>query len=75
MIYFLNDLRSTLQQKLRYIITRCTRGDACSFFLYLQNVFVCTKKKECFMNIFKYCLKNYIKLNEFATQLIMMYNL
>ena len=23
--------------------TRCTRGDARSFFLYLQNVFVCTK--------------------------------
>ena len=24
-------------------LTRCTRGDARSFFLYLQNVFVCTK--------------------------------
>ena len=24
--------------------TRCTRGDARSFFLYLQNVFVCTKE-------------------------------
>ena len=24
--------------------TRCTRGDARSFFLYLQNVFVCTKR-------------------------------
>ena len=26
------------------IETRCTRGDARSFFLYLQNVFVCTKR-------------------------------
>ena len=26
------------------MITRCTRGDARSFFLYLQNVFVCTKE-------------------------------
>ena len=26
------------------IITRCTRGDASSFFLYLQNVFVCIKR-------------------------------
>ena len=24
--------------------TRCTRGDASSFFLYLQNVFVCIKR-------------------------------
>ena len=25
-------------------LTRCTRGDARSFFLYSQNVFVCTKR-------------------------------
>ena len=25
-------------------LTRCTRGDASSFFLYLQNVFVCIKQ-------------------------------
>ena len=27
-----------------YIKTRCTRGDARIFFLYSQNVFVCTKR-------------------------------
>ena len=33
-------------------------------------------KKEFLMNIFKHCLKNYIKLHEFANcnQLIMMFN-
>ena len=27
-----------------HFITRCTRGNARSFLLYLQNVFVCTKR-------------------------------
>ena len=45
-------------------ITRCTRGDARSFFctyktyLYAQNYF----RK----NKFKYCFKSYIKLHEYA---------
>ena len=44
--------------------TRCTRGDARSFFctyktyLYAQNYF----RK----NKFKYCFKSYIKLHEYA---------
>ena len=29
---------------IRLLQTRCTRGDASSFFLYLQNVFVCIKR-------------------------------
>ena len=47
-----------------YIKTRCTRGDARSFFctyktyLYAQNYF----RK----NKFKYCFKSYIKLHEYA---------
>ena len=28
------------------LLTRCTRGDASSFFLYLQNVFVCIKQNS-----------------------------
>ena len=46
------------------ILTRCTRGDARSFFctyktyLYAQNYFL--------KNIFKYCFKSYIKLHEYA---------
>ena len=46
------------------IITRCTRGNARSFFctyktyLYAQNYFL--------KNIFKYCFKSYIKLHEYA---------
>ena len=46
------------------MITRCTRGDARSFFctyktyLYAQNYF----RK----NKFKYCFKSYIKLHEYA---------
>ena len=45
-------------------VTRCTRGDARSFFctyktyLYAQNYFL--------KNIFKYCFKSYIKLHEYA---------
>ena len=45
-------------------ITRCTRGDARSFFctykmyLYAQNYFL--------KNVFKYCFKSYIKLHEYA---------
>ena len=44
--------------------TRCTRGDARSFFctykmyLYAQNYFL--------KNVFKYCFKSYIKLHEYA---------
>ena len=46
------------------IITRCTRGDARSFFctykmyLYAQNYFL--------KHVFKYCFKSYIKLHEYA---------
>ena len=48
----------------KIVITRCTRGDARSFFctyktyLYAQNYFL--------KNIFKYCFKSYIKLHEYA---------
>ena len=46
------------------LVTRCTRGDARSFFctyktyLYAQNYFL--------KNIFKYCFKSYIKLHEYG---------
>ena len=45
-------------------LTRCTRGDARSFFciyktyLYAQNYFL--------KNTFKYCLKSYFKLHEYG---------
>ena len=32
--------------RLSYKLTRCTRGDARSFFLYSQNVCVCTKRNS-----------------------------
>ena len=57
--YFLDDRQISM-----LIITRCTRGDARSFFctyktyLYAQNYF----RK----NKFKYCFKSYIKLHEYA---------
>ena len=45
--------------------TRCTRGDASSFFSVLTKR-MCMHKTKFLMNIFKYCSKNYIKLHEFA---------
>ena len=45
--------------------TRCTRGDASSFFSVLTKR-ICMHKTKYLMNIFKYCFKNYIKLHEFA---------
>ena len=53
-----------LNKKWEYKLTRCTRGDARSFFctykmyLYAQNYFL--------KNVFKYCFKSYIKLHEYA---------
>ena len=41
--------------------TRCTRGDASSFFSVLTKRI----KTKFLMNVFKYCFKNYIKLHEF----------
>ena len=38
-----NEINSELV-KISIWLTRCTRGDASSFFLYLQNVFVCIKR-------------------------------
>ena len=55
---------ATHAQKPLQVITRCTRGDARSFFctykmyLYAQNYFL--------KNVFKYCFKSYIKLHEYA---------
>ena len=43
--------------------TRCTRGDASSFFSVLTKR-ICMHKTKYLMNIFKYCFKNYIKLHE-----------
>ena len=48
-----------------YNKTRCTRGDASSFFSVLT-IRICMHKTKFLMNIFKYCFKNYIKLHEFA---------
>ena len=57
--------------------TRCTRGDASSFFLYLQNVFVhvCTKQNFLWIysNIVLKIILNCMNL-QIATQLIMMFN-
>ena len=57
--------------------TRCTRGDARSFFLYLQNVFVhvCTKQNFLWIysNIVLKIILNCMNL-QIATQLIMMFN-
>ena len=57
--------------------TRCTRGDASSFFLYLQNVFVhvCTKQNLSWIysNIVLKIILNCMNL-QIATQLIMMFN-
>ena len=53
-------------------ITRCTRGDASSFFSVFTKR-ICMHKTKLLMNIFKYCFKNYIKLHE-STQLITMFN-
>ena len=36
--------RQSKEKNKRITQTRCTRGDASSFFLYLQNIFVCIKK-------------------------------
>ena len=54
-----NSTSSTIKK-----LTRCTRGDARSFFLYSQNVFVCTKRIS--YEHIQYCFKNYITLHEFA---------
>ena len=56
--------------------TRCTRGDARSFFLYSQNVFVCTKRNFLWIysNIVLKIILNCLNL-QIATQIIMMYNL
>ena len=48
-----------------YIKTRCTRGDARSFFSVLTKR-ICMHKTKFLMNVFKYCFKKYIKLHEFA---------
>ena len=55
--------------------TRCTRGDASSFFLYLQNVFVCIKRNFLWIysNIVLKTILNCMNL-QIATQLIMMFN-
>ena len=55
--------------------TRCTRGDASSFFLYLQNVFVCIKRNFLWIysNIVLKIILNGMNL-QIATQLIMMFN-
>ena len=57
--------------------TRCTRGDASSFFLYLQNVcvHVCTKQNFLWIysNIVLKIILNCMNL-QIATQLIMMFN-
>ena len=45
--------------------TRCTRGDARSFFAVLTKR-ICMHKTKFLMNIFKYCFKNYIILHEFS---------
>ena len=56
---FENMIKKTIKH-----LTRCTRGDARSFFctykmyLYAQNYFL--------KNVFKYCFKSYIKLHEYA---------
>ena len=47
-------------------LTRCTRGDARRFFFCTYKTYLYAQKKEFLMNVFKYCLKNYIKLHEFA---------
>ena len=54
--------------------TRCTRGDASSFFLYLQNVFVCIKRNIWwrYSNIVLKIILNCMNL-QIATQLIMMF--
>ena len=46
------------------IPTRCTRGDARSFFLYSQNVFVCTKRNflQIYSNIVLKILLNCMNL-------------
>ena len=46
-------------------LTRCTRGDARSFFSVLTKR-ICMHKTKFLMNVFKYCFKNYIKLHKFA---------
>ena len=59
-------LKTSYNGALRQLLlkTRCTRGDARSFFctykmyLYAQNYFL--------KNILKYCFKSYIKLHEYA---------
>ena len=58
------------------IITRCTRGDARSFFQYSQNVFVCTKRNflRIYSNIVLKLILNCMNM-QITTQLIMMYNL
>ena len=53
------------QQKCINSLTRCTRGDARIVFSVLTKR-ISMHKKEFLMNIFKYCLKNYIKLHKFA---------
>ena len=55
--------------------TRCTRGDASSFFLYLQNVFVCIKRNFLWIcsNIVLKIILNCMNL-QIATHLIMMFN-
>ena len=55
--------------------TRCTRGDASSFFLYLQNVFVCIKRNFLWIysNIVLKIILNCTNL-QIATHLIMMFN-
>ena len=54
--------------------TRCTRGDASSFFLYLQNVFVCIKRNFVWIysNIVLKIILNCMNL-QIATQLIIMF--
>ena len=54
--------------------TRCTRGDASSFFLYLQNVFVCIKQNFLWIysNIVLKIILNCMNL-QIATQLIMIF--
>ena len=55
--------------------TRCTRGDASSFFLYLQNVFVHIKRNILWIysNIVLKNILNCMNL-QIATQLVMMFN-
>ena len=46
----------------------------CAKFFSVLTKCICMHKTKFLMNIFKYCFKDYIKLHEFATLLIMMLN-